>query len=97
MPDPVQLYGHARSRAFRCLWLLEELGIPYEHHPVRFDTAEIHEPAYLAINPNGRVPALRDGELVIWESLAINHYLVDKYGGPAWRADTPAKWASPSW
>ncbi len=78
----VTLYGASRSRAFRCLWLLEELAIPYEHVPLRWDTGETRQPAFLAINPNGHVPVLVDGETRVWESLAINHYLVEKHAGP---------------
>ena len=78
----VKLYGASRSRALRCLWLLEELRIPYEHEPLRWDTGETREAAFLAINPNGHVPVLVDGETVVWESLAINHHLVAKHGGP---------------
>jgi glutathione S-transferase len=78
----LQLYGIPRSRAHRCLWMLEEMGQPYElvetsAHPDDVQTAE-----YLRLNPNGRIPALVDGELVLWESLAINLYLAQKYEGP---------------
>ncbi len=78
----LQLYGIPRSRANRCLWMLEEMGQPYElveksAHPDDLQTAE-----YLRLNPNGRIPTLVDGDLVVWESLAINLYLAQKYAGP---------------
>ena len=71
----LQLYGTPRSRANRCLWMLEEMGQPYElveksAHPDDLQTAE-----YLRLNPNARIPTLVDGDLVVWESLAINLYL----------------------
>lgn len=78
----LRLYGIPRSRAHRCLWMLEEMGQPYElvetsAHPDDLQTAE-----YLRLNPNGRIPTLVDGELVLWESLAINLYLAQRYEGP---------------
>jgi glutathione S-transferase len=58
------------------------LGIPYTLHPVDMRAGQQKEPAYLAINPNGHVPAITDGDLVMWESLAIDLYLAKKHGGP---------------
>ena len=74
------LYGLAQSRASRCLWALEEAGLAYDHVPthMRDDTKT---PEFLAINPNGRVPALVDGDVTLCESLAINSYVVKKAGG----------------
>ncbi len=73
------LYGAPRSRAARCLWMLEELGVPYENDPVGF-TGASRTPEFLKLNPNGHIPVLRDGDLVLFESLAINLYLARKYG-----------------
>ena len=75
------LYGIAASRASRNLWLLEELQTPYHRNALSYKNGGSHTPEYLAINPNGHVPVLVDGELVIWESLAINLYLAEKHGG----------------
>lgn len=78
------LYGQARSRASRSLWMLEEIGIPYKHVPIRPYT-ESRAPQYLSINPNGRIPSLDDEGTVLWESLAINLYLGEKYApAPLW-------------
>ena len=79
----LKLYGITQSRAFRPLWLLHELGLEFEHVRLDFRGDALRDPAYLAINPNGRVPALVDGELVLWESMAINLYLARKYGQEA--------------
>jgi glutathione S-transferase len=79
----LQLYGIAQSRALRPLWLLEELGRPFEHHPLDYRSAEIRSSDYLALNPNGRVPTLVDGDLVLFESMAINLYLASRYGREA--------------
>lgn len=84
----IKLYGIPRSRAARCLWLLEELGVPYENVPVSF-IGDVQKPDYLAINPNGRIPALDDDGVVLFESLAINLHLARKYdaGKGLWPAD----------
>ena len=84
------LYGIANSRAFRCVWMLEELGREYQHVPTDFSKGS-KEPAYLKLNPNGRVPCLVDGELVLFESLAINLYLARVYGSPLWPGTLPAE------
>jgi glutathione S-transferase len=79
----IKLYGVAMSRAMRCLWALEECGVPFELVPTHFLT-DAHAPAYLKINPNGRIPALQDGDITLFESLAINLYLARKYGPALW-------------
>lgn len=76
------LYGTAASRAARPLWLLEELGQPYERVVLDYQDRATRTPAFLAINPNGRIPALVDGEIVVWESMAITLYLARRFGGP---------------
>ena len=75
------LHGIAGSRAIRCLWMLEELGVPYTHVPTDF-RGQTRTPKFLALNPNGHIPVLQDGDLVVWESLAINLYLARRCGGP---------------
>jgi glutathione S-transferase len=76
----VKIYGVARSRAFRTLWMAGELGIPYQHVKVDFADGGTRRPEYLAINPNGHVPAIDDDGFKLWESMAINLYLAKKYG-----------------
>ncbi|NOT78685.1 MAG: glutathione S-transferase family protein [Bacteriovoracaceae bacterium] len=75
----ITLYGPARSSAGRCLWCLEEAGVPYENKNVDMRTKEHKSPAFLGINPNGKVPALVDGNVKLFESMAINFYIADKY------------------
>lgn len=77
----LKIYGQARSRTFRVLWLVRELGIAYEHIPVGIggEDAECKQDWYRAINPNARVPAIDDDGLRLWESAAINLYLARKY------------------
>ena len=76
----LKIYGVARSRAFRVLWMAKELGLDYEHVKVDFATGETRAPAHLALNPNGHVPVIDDDGFVLWESMAINLYLAKKYG-----------------
>lgn len=77
----LKLYGGARSRASIVQWYLEELGIPYEFVLLDMAAGEHLQPAYLAINPMGKVPAIVDGDFQLWESGAILLYLAEKYGG----------------
>jgi glutathione S-transferase len=76
----LKIYGVPRSRAFRTLWMAKELGLDYDNVPVDFASGETRKPPYLAINPNGHVPAIDDNGFVLWESMAINLYLAKKYG-----------------
>jgi glutathione S-transferase len=76
----LKVYGVARSRAFRTLWMAGELGIPYELVKVDFADNGTRQPEFLAINPNGHVPAIDDDGFRLWESMAINLYLAKKYG-----------------
>jgi glutathione S-transferase len=75
----LRIYGIARTRAFRALWIAKELGLDYEHIPVEIGQAGARQPDYLAINPNGRLPAIDDGGFALWESLAITLYLAKKH------------------
>jgi len=75
----LKVYGVAGSRAYRVLWMVNELGLDYEHVPVHFGDGSAQKPEYLAINPNGRIPAIDDDGLKLWESMAINLYLAKKH------------------
>jgi glutathione S-transferase len=78
----LQLYGNVRSRALRCLWMLEEVGEPYELIEKSTRADDLQSADYLRLNPNARIPTLVDGDVVLWESMAINLYLAQKYQGP---------------
>jgi glutathione S-transferase len=73
------LYHSPQSRSIRPRWLLEELGVPYEVKPISLAEGDQKKPDYLKLNPNGAVPTLVDGDLVLWESAAICQYLADKF------------------
>ena len=76
----IKIYGVARSRAARVLWMAKELRLDYEHIKVDFATGETRRPEHLALNPNGHVPVIDDDGFILCESMAINLYLAKKYG-----------------
>ncbi len=75
----MKLYYSPQSRAARPRWLLEEIGAPYELVRLNLAAGDQRQPQYLAVNPNGTVPTLIDGELTLFESAAICQYLADKF------------------
>src|SRR5262244_3020648 len=93
----LQLYGNARSRATRCLWMLEEIGEPYQLIEKSTRTEDLQSAEYLRLNPNARIPTLVDGDLVLWESMAINLYLAQKYEGPMHCADPKVLGLAAQW
>lgn len=81
------LYHAAPSRSSIVHWMLEELGEPYDIHLVSFKKGENLQPEYLAINPMGKVPAVRHGDVVVTEAAAICAYLADEF--PQARLNVP--------
>jgi len=75
----LEVYGMPRTRTTRVIWALEELGIEYQYHLIDLFKGEGQAPAYLKLNPFGKVPVLVDGELLLSESAAICAYLGDKF------------------
>jgi glutathione S-transferase len=75
----LKIYGIARTRAFRALWMAKELDLDYEHLPIEIGDAGARTPDFLAINPNGRLPVIVDNGFVLFESLAITLYLAKKH------------------
>jgi glutathione S-transferase len=73
------LYHAAPSRSSIVHWMLEEVGEPYEIHLLSMKRGENREPAYLAVNPMGKVPALKHGDVVITEAAAVCLYLADAF------------------
>jgi glutathione S-transferase len=89
----ITLYHHPYSRASNTLWMLEELGSPYELAFVDIMKGAQKAPEILALNPMGKIPILRDGDVVVTESAAIGLYLADRYapGKLAPALDDPAR------
>jgi glutathione S-transferase len=75
----MKLYFAPRTRATRPRWMLEELGVPYEIVTVDLDAKENRQPGYLRVHPLGQVPALVDGDVTVFESIAICMYLADRW------------------
>jgi glutathione S-transferase len=97
----LKIYGVARTRAFRALWIAEELGLDYQHAPVEIGDGGARSSEFLALNPNGRLPFIADGDFVLTESLAITLYLAKKYSigalYPAAREDEARAWQWSFW
>jgi glutathione S-transferase len=74
----MKLYFAPRTRATRPRWMIEELGVPCEIVPIDLDAKQNREPGYLRIHPLGQVPALVDGDVTVFESIAICMYLADR-------------------
>ena len=78
MSDELVLYTNPMSRGRIARWMLEEVGQPYRVEVLEYGTS-MKSPAYLAINPMGKVPALKHGETVVTEGGAIIAYLADAF------------------
>ena len=76
----ITLYHSPASRAFTAYWMLEELGVPFGVKTIDIKKGEQKAPAYLKLNPAGKVPTLTDGDVVVSENPAIAIYLADRYG-----------------
>ncbi len=85
-PERLQLYSLATPNGVKVSILLEETGLPYEAHRVRFDAQDQKTPEFLSLNPNNKIPAIIDphgpdgAPLALWESGAIMVYLAAKTG-----------------
>lgn len=86
------VYGMVKSRAFRVLWMLEELGVAYDHVP-----CAPRSDAVRAVSPLGKVPVLADGDDVIPDSTAILTYLADKHGAFTAAPGTVARARQDGW
>ena len=86
----MKVYYAPQSRAVRTVWLMEEIGLSYELERFALGQKEMRGPQYTALNPNGRVPTLVDGDNTITESTAIAQYLAARYAPDlAPKADAP--------
>ena len=97
----LRIYGIARTRAFRALWIAEEIGLDYEHLPIEIGDAGAGSAEFRKLNPNGRLPFIVDDGFVLFESLAITLYLAKKHSNgklyPAALKDEAKTWQWTSW
>ena len=87
----IKIFGPVASRAARALWIAHELDVPFEHVPM--EMKELKQPDYLKVNPNGKVPALVDGDFKLFESMAINLYLAKRFNKDGLWPDSPEEQA----
>ena len=90
------IYGTAASRAVRPLWVAAELALDYTHIPVPYLGGATRSPEFLAINPNGHIPALDDDGVVVWESMACALYLAERFSSPVSSPNGCDLWARDS-
>lgn len=91
----ITIHGIAASRAIRPLWAAVELGLDFRHVPAPYQGGATRTPEFLALNPNGHIPVVVDGDadgkdVVIWESMACALYLARHHGPADGRGITPA-------
>lgn len=90
----MKIWGRSNSTNVRkVLWCAEEIGLEYEHIPAGGAFGVVSSQEFLALNPNGLVPCLKDGDLVLWESNAIVRYLARQYGTAPFAPTEPRIWA----
>ena len=87
----ITVWGRASSsNVQKVLWVLDELSVDYERIDCGREFGGLDTPEYLAMNPNGRVPTVKDGEEIFWESHSICRYLCRVYGGNHLLPEAPA-------
>ncbi|MBC8719549.1 glutathione S-transferase family protein [Ochrobactrum sp. Marseille-Q0166] len=94
----IHLYTDSSPNGFKATIALEELALPYRLHHVRIDDGEHRQPAFLALNPHGRIPVITDEDtgITLFESAAILLYLAEKTG-KLLPQDTKARWEAIKW
>jgi glutathione S-transferase len=94
----ITVWGRLNSiNVQKVIWALEETGVAYDHVPLGGKFGGLDDPAYRAMNPNGKVPTLRDGDLVVWESHAIVRYLAATHGAALRAADAKGRAIADQW
>ena len=95
----ITVWGRPNSvNVQKAIWALEEAGVAYEHVPLGGKFGGLDDPAFAILNPNKRVPVLRDGDLVVWESYAIVRYVCAQYGaGTLWPVDARERAHADQW
>jgi glutathione S-transferase len=76
----LKIYNSPGTRGFRVMWVCEELGLPYQIHPVNFSAEYRRSPEWRAMHPVSKVPIMEDGDLRMHESCAMIQYILARYG-----------------
>ena len=84
----MKIHHAPNTRSVRAIWLMEELGLPYEIEMYKLGDPSMRAPDYLKVHPMGRVPALEDGDVTVFESGAIVEYVLARHGGGRLRPET---------
>ena len=94
----IELYTAATPNGWKATITLEELGMPYKLHAIDLSAGEQHTPAFLALNPNGRIPVIVDSEtgITLFESGALMLYLAEK-GGALMPKSEAGRWTAMQW
>ncbi len=88
----IEIYGrHTSYNVQKVLWIADELDIVYAHKQIGGRFGGTDQPDFLAMNPAGKIPVLRDKQRIIWESNTIIRYLADSYGNGEWISSDPYK------
>lgn len=94
----LKLWGRVNSvNVKKVLWMLDELGIPYERSDAGMEHGVVDTPEYRVMNPNGRIPTIEDGGFVLWESNSILRYLAMKHASLLYPADLAARASADRW
>jgi glutathione S-transferase len=95
----LKIWGRKNSiNVMKVLWAAEELGLPFERVDIGGQFGGNDQPAYLAMNPNGRVPTIQDKGLTLWESNVIVRYLAHTYGSPGLLpVERDGRWIAEQW
>lgn len=94
----LKVWGRVNSvNVKKVLWMLDEVGVPYERADAGMEHGVVDTPDYRTMNPNGRVPTIEDGGFVLWESNSILRYLAMKHGSALYSADPAARASADRW
>lgn len=95
----IKIWGRKNSiNVQKVLWCCDELKLPYQRVDAGGQPGDVDTPAYRALNPNGLVPAIEDGDFVLWESNAILRYLAAKHGSkPFWPQSVENRASADRW
>jgi glutathione S-transferase len=88
----LELWGRRNAyNVQKPLWLLAELGLEFRHHDIGSKRGDLDSPEFLALNPQARIPVLRDGDAIVWESNSVLRYLANRFDASALYPSDPGQ------